>query len=302
MRISFEDRVVVITGAGGALGRNYALFLASRGARVVVNDAGGDKDGIGRSQGPAREVAEEIKAAGGEALASFDDISTSEGARNLADHAVGHFGKVDVLINNAGITRNKSLLKMDLDDFEEVVRVHLLGTVYVTKAVLPLMKERQYGRIVMTTSAAGLYGNFGQTNYGAAKLGIVGFMNCLKTEVERYGITVNTIAPLAASRLGVGIFPPDLMAALKPDYVTAAVAYLCSEQCTRSGAVISAGGGFYTSARMVEGPGVRFDPKRAITPEMIAERYDEITRTDRIMKFDNASEEVKWVTGFDFSF
>lgn len=302
MEIRFKDRVVVITGAGGGLGKNYAFFLASRGARVVVNDAGGNKDGIGRSQDPARDVAEEITAAGGEAVASFDDISTREGARNLADHAIGRFGKVDVLINNAGITRNKSLFKMDLNDFEEVVRVHLLGTVYVTKAVLPVMKERQYGRIVMTTSAAGLYGNFGQTNYGAAKLGIVGFVNCLKTEVERYGISVNTIAPLAASRLGVGIFPSDLMAALKPDLVTAAVAYLCSEQCTGSGAVISAGGGFYTSARMVEGPGVRFDPRLSVTPEMISERYDEITGMDRVKKFDNALEEVRWVSGFNFFF
>jgi NAD(P)-dependent dehydrogenase (short-subunit alcohol dehydrogenase family) len=267
----------------------------------VVNDTGGSKEGSGYSHDPARSVVEKIKASGGEAVANYDDISSVAGANNVARNAFDNFGTIDILINNAGITRNKSLIKMDLEDFKKVLDVHLLGTVYLTKAVLPEMRAKSYGRIVMTTSIAGLYGNFGQTNYGAAKMAIVGLMNSLKLEEEKHNICINTIAPMAASRLGEGILPDDLMAKLKPELVTAAVAYLCSEQCQASGDIISAGAGFYSAARMVEGKGVRFDLKEPVTPEMVAARYDEITDMSGAVSYQNASEEMMAMSGHSFS-
>lgn len=182
MAIPFDGRVAIITGAGDGLGKSYALFLASRGAKVVVNDIGGSTDGTGRSSAPAQMVVEEIRAKGGKAVANFDSVTESEGAENIVKTALDNFGPVDILINNAGVLRDKTFLNMPLQDFEFVLKVHLLGTVYVTKAAFPIMAEKKYGRIVLTTSAAGLFGNFGQTNYSTAKLGIIGFMNSLKLE------------------------------------------------------------------------------------------------------------------------
>jgi NAD(P)-dependent dehydrogenase (short-subunit alcohol dehydrogenase family) len=295
MTIRFDDRVAIITGAGRGLGRCYAMMLAVRGASVVVNDLGGEGDGTGRSAAPAQEVVDEITASGAEAIANYDDVATIEGANKLVQEAVDRFGKVDILINNAGILRDKSFLKMDLADFEKVLQVHVMGTVYVTKAVFPIMRERAYGRIVLATSAAGLWGNFGQTNYATAKMGVIGFMNALKQEGRKYDIRANTIAPLAASRLGEGIFPDEIMPVIKPELVGAAVLYLCSEQCAASGDIISAGAGLYAKAEMIESPGVRFDLNEEITPEMIAGSYAEITDMTGARHYDKSDEEVAYV-------
>lgn len=295
MPIRFDNKVAVITGAGNGLGRSHALFLASRGAKVVVNDLGATTDGIGGSQTPAQKVVDEIKAAGGQAVANYDDVGTAESAKRIIQTALDSFGTVDILICNAGILRDKTFLKMPLEDFELVMRVHFWGTIYPAKAAFPIMKDKGYGRIVFTTSTSGLFGNFGQTNYGAAKAAIVGFMNALKLEGEKYNIRVNTIAPLAASRLAVGTFPESLMPFLKPDYVTAAVAYLCSEQCTATGDIIAAGGGYYAKAQMFESQGVRFERGTDVTPEMIAERYGEITNMSGAAGFYRSSEETRKV-------
>ena len=291
MSIRFDNRVVVITGAGSGLGKSYALYLAARGAYVVVNDRGGNVAGEGASNLPAQLVVDEIKRAGGNAVANFDDISEVEGANNLIRQALDQFGTVDVLICNAGILRDKSFMKMSMDDFELVLRVHLHGTVYVTRAAFPVMKDKRYGRIVMTTSASGLYGNFGQTNYAAAKLGIVGFMNSLKLEGLKYNIRVNAVAPLAATRLAEGVFPQEIASRLKPELVTPAVAYLCSEQCEVSGDIISAGAGSYSAVKIVESKGVRFGTDQETTPEMIAARYREITNMDAAISFNDAQEQ-----------
>ena len=203
--IRFDQRVAIVTGAGGGLGRVYALEFAKRGAKVVVNDLGGARDGSGEgSQSPAQKVVEEIRAQGGEAVANYDTVATPEGGERIVKAALDAFGTVDILINNAGILRDKSLLKMEPETWQAVLDVHLNGAYHVTKPAFAVMKEKGYGRIVLTTSAAGLYGNFGQTNYSSAKMGLVGFMNTLKLEGAKYNIKVNTIAPMAAYRLKIG--------------------------------------------------------------------------------------------------
>ncbi len=291
MNIRFDDKVVVITGAGGGLGRNYALFLAERGARVCVNDLGGATDGTGSSDAPARRVVDEIEAAGGEAIANYDDVSRADGANNLIRQTIDRFGTIDVLICNAGILRDRTFLKMPAEDFELVLRVHLMGSVYVTKAAFPVMKEKGYGRIVLTTSVSGLFGNFGQTNYSAAKLGIVGFMNSLKLEALKYNILVNTIAPLAETRLGAGAFPDELAATLKPGFITPAVAYLCSDQCRTTGDIISAAGGWYRKVQMVESLGVKIEDESQATPEMIAANFDSITYMNGARAFAHSTDQ-----------
>jgi len=200
--------------------------------------------------------------------------------------------KIDLLINNAGILRDKSFMKMPLDDFEEVMRVHLLGSVYLTKAAFPFMREANYGRILFTTSAAGLYGNFGQTNYAAAKLGLVGFMNALKLEGEKYGITVNTISPIAATGMGEGTFPGEISDRIKPEWVAAMAVYLVSDQCRVTGRILSAGGGYYSSAQIYEAKGVRFENSEPATVEHIAERFSDIISMDGSRHYENATENV----------
>jgi NAD(P)-dependent dehydrogenase (short-subunit alcohol dehydrogenase family) len=285
--IRYDGRVAVVTGAGGGLGRAHALLLAARGAAVVVNDLGGTLDGVGGDVAAASQVVREIEAGGGHALASFDDIATPEGAQRLIDAAARTFGRVDVLINNAGILRDKTLAKMEPADFEAVVRVHLLGTTWCTHAVLPLMQQQQYGRIVMTTSAAGLYGNFGQSNYGAAKLGVVGLMNSLKLEAEKFGICVNTVAPVALTRMTEGLPFARMLEDATPERVAAGVAYLASEQCDFSGVVLAAGAGYFSTVRIVESLGVHIAADQ-ITPESVAARWAEISAEDGARAFANA--------------
>ena len=255
-RIRFDGRVAVITGAGAGLGRVYALELARRGAKVVVNDLGSARDGSGQgSSAPADQVVREIQALGAEAVANYDNVATPEGGRAIIQTALDAFGTVDILINNAGILRDKSILKMEPENWQAVMDVHLNGAYHVSRPAFAVMKEKGYGRILMTTSAAGLYGNFGQTNYAAAKMGLVGLMNTLKLEGEKYNIKVNTIAPLAASRLTEDVTPPELFQKMKPEFVAPLALYLCSEQCPVSGSIYNAGMGFFNRAAVVTGPG-----------------------------------------------
>jgi NAD(P)-dependent dehydrogenase (short-subunit alcohol dehydrogenase family) len=271
--IRFDRRVAIVTGAGGGLGRCYALELARRGAKVVVNDLGGALDGTSGSPTMAQAVVEEITAAGGEAMANHDSVTDRAAARRMVDEAVSRFGSVDILVNNAGIVRDKTFAKMEPDDFEVVVDVHLMGAVNVTRAAFPLMKERGYGRVVFTTSSSGLFGNFGQTNYGAAKLGLVGFMNTLKLEGAKYDIKVNSVAPTAATRMTDGLWPAEVGDAMAPEHVVPAVIYLCSEDAP-TGHIIEAGGSYFARVAIVEARGAVLGPHA--TAEDVAARYDEI--------------------------
>jgi NAD(P)-dependent dehydrogenase (short-subunit alcohol dehydrogenase family) len=275
MTVSFEGKVAIVTGAGAGLGRSHALELARRGAKVVVNDLGGSVDGSGGSSDAAKKVVAEIEALGGKAIANGASVADKAGAQSLVKDALAAFGTVDILINNAGVLRDKSFKKMELADLELVLNVHLLGSAYVTHAVWPIMLDKGYGRIVMTTSSSGLYGNFGQSNYGAAKMGVVGLMNTLKLEGERSNVRVNTIAPIAATRMteGLGI-PQAMFDKLKPELITPAVLYLVSEQAP-TGTIIEAGAGYYAKAQMVEAKGVKLGD--AATVEDVAEHWAEIT-------------------------
>lgn len=255
-QIRYDDRVAIITGAGAGLGKAYALELAKRGAKVVVNDLGGSRDGTGAATNAADAVVDEIKAAGGEAVANYDNVATPEGGANIVKTAVDAFGKVDILINNAGILRDKSFLKMEPENWNAVMNVHLGGAYNVTKAAFPIMKQNGFGRIVMTSSAAGLYGNFGQTNYSSAKMALVGFMNTLKLEGNKYDIKVNTVAPLAASRLTEDVMPPDIFEKAGPENVVPMTLYLCTDQCDVTGRIYNVGMGYFNRAAVVTGPGV----------------------------------------------
>jgi NAD(P)-dependent dehydrogenase (short-subunit alcohol dehydrogenase family) len=275
MSIDFKGKVAIVTGAGAGLGKQHALEFAKRGAKVVVNDLGGSVDGTGGSSDAAKAVVEEIKKAGGEAIANGASVSDKKGAESIVQDAVKAFGTVDILVNNAGILRDKSFSKATLEDFELVVNVHLLGGVYVTKAVWPIMLEKGYGRIVMTTSSSGLYGNFGQSNYGAAKLGLIGFMNTLKIEGEKKNVRVNAIAPIAATRMteGLGI-PEEFFKKLKPELVTPAVLFLASANAP-TGLIIEAGAGHYSKVAILEAKGAKLGEN--VTPEDIEANLAKIT-------------------------
>lgn len=279
-QVRFDGQVAVITGGGGGLGKAYALLLAERGSKVVVNDLGGSLDGEGADTTPAQQVVDEIKACGGEAIANYDSVAEWESANKIINAAIDSFGRIDILINNAGILRDKSFLKMQLEDYRKVMSVHLDGTFYCTKAAFAHMKEQGYGRIVSTASAAGLYGNFGQVNYGAAKMGIVGMMNCLAQEGARYNIKANTIVPTAGTRLTFTVLPEEVIGNVKPEYVAPAVAWLSSNQCDQSGIIISAGGGYFSRVAIVEAPGVVFDPGQDISIEMAVDKLDQIMNLD----------------------
>ncbi len=291
--LRYDGRVAVITGAGGGLGRGYALLLASRGAKIVVNDLGGTFDGSGASETAAQKVVDEIKAAGGEAVPNYNSVSDWEGAQGIIKTAVDAFGKVDILINNAGILRDKSILKMEIEeDYKKVVAVHLDGTFFCTKAAFPIMRENNYGRIVSTASAAGAYGNFGQANYGAAKLGIAGMMNCIKQEGAKYNILANTLIPVAGTRMTATVLPPAVLEKLKPEYVAPMVAWMVSEECDVSGNIFVAGGGYYSRAAIVEGPGIFFDTEAGITPDMVAGKIAEIKDITGGQEFGSATEQT----------
>ena len=273
MTVSFADQVAIVTGAGGGLGRCHALELARRGAKVVVNDLGGAMDGSGGSSAAAEAVVAEIKAMGGEAVANGGSVSDRAGAQSMVDDAMNAWGRVDVLINNAGILRDKSFSKMTLDDFDMVVNVHLLGAAYCSHAVWPIMREQNYGRILMTTSPTGLYGNFGQTNYGAAELGQVGLMNSLKIEGAKNNIHTNTIAPVAATRMTENLMPEEVLEKLGPELVTPAALFLVSADAP-NGVVLQAQGGTFSLAGIFENQGVNIGVDATV--EDIAANYEAI--------------------------
>ncbi|MDO8799043.1 SDR family NAD(P)-dependent oxidoreductase [Phenylobacterium sp.] len=253
--IRFDGKVAIVTGAGGGLGKQHALELARRGAKVVVNDLGGSMDGSGGSSAAADAVVEEIKAMGGEAIANGGSVTDDAGVAHMVKQTMDQWGRIDVLIANAGILRDKSFAKMTMEDFELVLNVHLMGTVKPTKAVWEIMREQNYGRIVVTTSSSGMYGNFGQSNYGAAKLGIIGFMNTIRLEGQKNNIHINAISPVAATRMTENLMPAEILEKLKPEYVTPGVVYLASEEAP-TGAILTAGAGAFALTRLYETEGV----------------------------------------------
>lgn len=274
MAIRFDGRVAVVTGAGAGLGRAHALGLAGLGARVVVNDMGAARDGSGGSVSPAEAVVEEIRKAGGEAIANGADVSSYEQVKDVVAQATAKWGSVDLMVANAGILRDKSFGKMEPDDFAKVIAVHLTGTYNCCKAVWDGMRERNYGRIVVTSSASGLFGNFGQSNYGAAKAAMVGLMNVLAEEGRKTNIKVNTIAPTAATRMTEGLIGPEILALMKPEAITPAVLYLLSEDApTRT--IMGAGAGSFAVIKVVETEGLNL-PQDQWTPDAIAANFAKI--------------------------
>ena len=290
MGIRFDEQVVIITGAGNGLGRSHALEFGRRGARVVVNDLGGARDGSGASPQAAEEVAAAIRDAGGDAIANGANVADYAQVEAMVEEAKDRWGRVDVLINNAGILRDKTFAKMDLADFQLVVDVHLKGSVNCTKAVWEHMREREYGRIVMTSSSSGIYGNFGQTNYGAAKMGLVGFMNSLAHEGLKYGIHVNALAPIAATRMTEDLMPAEVLGLLEPEAVTPAVVFMASEAApTRQ--IIAAGAGVFARVVVEETPGVFLAPGTR-DAEHVAAAWKDIADADRAVELNAGGEQT----------
>ncbi|MDM0048423.1 SDR family oxidoreductase [Variovorax sp. J22R115] len=273
--LDFKGRVAIVTGAGNGLGRQHALALAARGAKVLVNDLGGARDGSGGSVSAAQAVVDEIKAAGGEAIANGASVTDFEAVQAMVRQAVDAWGRVDILVNNAGILRDKSFAKMDVADFRLVMDVHLMGAVHCTKAVWPIMNEQKYGRIVMTTSSSGLYGNFGQSNYGAAKLALVGLMQTLSIEGAKNDIRVNCLAPTAATRMTEDLMSEEVLNALKPEAVVPAMLVLAAQDAPNR-AILCAGAGTFEAAHitLTQGAWIGLD---ADAPEQLAQRLTEVT-------------------------
>ncbi len=274
MAIRFDGRVAIVTGAGNGLGRAHAKGLAERGAKVVVNDLGAARDGTGGSSAAAQKVVDEIKAAGGEAMADGANVADVAQVKAMVERAMAQWGRVDILINNAGILRDKTFAKMEVADFETVVDVHLMGSVNCTKAVWEIMREQSYGRIVFTSSSSGIYGNFGQANYGAAKAAVVGLMNVLHLEGAKYNIRVNTLAPTAATRMTEELLPKEALALMTPESITPGVLFLVSEEGP-SRTILGAGAGCFAVTHIYETDGIYLAPEER-TPEGVMARFQEI--------------------------
>ena len=284
--IRFDNQVAIVTGAGAGLCRSHALALAARGAKVVVNDLGAATDGQGANDSAAAQVVAEICAAGGEAMAHGADVSDEGQVADMVAKTLEAWGRIDILINNAGILRDKTFAKMSIADFRKVVEVHLMGTAICTHAVWPIMRDQKYGRIVVTTSASGVYGNFGQVNYGAAKAGMIGLMNVLHLEGAKYDIRINTLAPTAATRMTEELLPEPVKELLVPESITPGVLYLVSKDAP-SRVILGAGGGSYAQTRIYETPGITLlgDDN---TPEAVAAQFDQITAEDGMQIMDDA--------------
>ena len=275
MTISFQGKVAIVTGAGNGLGRSHALELAKRGAKVVVNDLGGARDGSGASSEASQEVVRLIEEHGGEAISHGANVANFDEVQDMVNQTMEKWGRVDILINNAGILRDKSFSKMTLDDFKLVMDVHVMGTVNCTKAVWEIMREQNYGRIVMTTSSSGMYGNFGQSNYGAAKMAVLGLMNTLVLEGAKNNILVNALAPTAGTRMTEDLMPEEIVKAFAPEAVTAGMLTLCDENAPNR-FILCAGAGGYSSASIFETQGC-FLPKNSQSPEAVRENWHELT-------------------------
>lgn len=271
--IRFDDKVVIVTGAGGGIGRAHALLFAKHGAKVIVNDLGGSTQGEGANSEAALKVVEEIKAAGGTAIANPDNVINGD---RIVECAMDNFGRVDVLVNNAGILRDKSFPKMTDEDWDLIYKVHVEGAYKTTKAAWAHMKENNFGRIIFTSSTSGIYGNFGQSNYGMAKLGLYGFTRTLAIEGRKNNIFVNAIAPTGGTRMTEGLFPPGAFDKLKPELVSPLVAYLCSEQCQETGSLFEVGGGWMGKVRWERSLGIGFNPDEGFTPEDVAANFDKL--------------------------
>jgi NAD(P)-dependent dehydrogenase (short-subunit alcohol dehydrogenase family) len=296
-KIRFDGKTAIITGAGSGLGRSYAIELASRGANVVVNDIGSQRDGLGENHSPADIVVEEIRKSGGKAAANYDSVATVAGGESIVKTAIENFGSVDILINNAGILRDKSLIKMEEDDWDKLMSVHLKGAFCVTKPAFAYMKEKGYGRIIFTSSGSALYGNFGQTNYSSVKMGLIGFMNSLKIEGAKYNIFINSIVPIAASRMTKDVWPEAIHEKLSPEFVTPMAVYLSSEKCTESGMIFNCSGGWFSRSAIVCASGVIIgDGKRKIEAEEIFENRDKILNIDDGKVLNNVAESIGYLS------
>ncbi|MBV8928709.1 MAG: SDR family oxidoreductase [Mycobacteriaceae bacterium] len=270
-----QDRVIVVTGAGGGLGRQYALTLAKEGASVVVNDLGGARDGTGAGSAMADHVVAEIKDAGGRAVANYDSVAEPQAAENIIKTALDEFGKIDGVVSNAGILRDGTFHKMPFENWDAVLKVHLYGGYNVVRAAWPHFREQSYGRVVVATSTSGLFGNFGQANYSAAKLGLVGLINTLAQEGAKYNIKTNAVAPIAATRMTEDILPKEVLEKLTPDYVAPVVAYLCTEEVPETAAIFVVGGGEVRRVALFQNDGPKFDNPPSV--DEIATHWSEIT-------------------------
>ena len=285
--ITFKNRVAIVTGAGEGIGRQYALDLAKRGAKVVVNDIGRGKD----QSRTADKVVDEIKRAGGKAVASFESVATMKGGKNIVAAAMDNFGRVDILINNAGVLRDKTFMKMTEEQWDDVIAVHLKGAFCVTQPAVKIMKENRYGRIVFTASSSGMYGNFGQSNYGAAKMGVIGIMNTLKLETARYNIKINTVAPNASTGMTQGVFTDEVAKRIRPEFNTPIVTWLCSEENQESGMIFTMSAGWFARSAMVSGKGSCIgDTKRLIRAEEIRDQFDQIKSLDNALPYEHCGQ------------
>lgn len=295
MTIRFDGKVAIVTGAGQGLGRSHALALAARGAKVVVNDLGAARDGTGGSSEAAQEVVKAIEEQGGEAMAHGANVAKFDEVQAMIEQTMHRWGRVDILVNNAGILRDKSFSKMSLDDFRLVVDVHLMGTVNCCKAVWEIMKEQQYGRIVMTSSSSGLYGNFGQSNYGAAKMAVVGLMNTLVLEGAKYNIRVNTLAPTAGTRMTEDIIPEQAFKLMTLESVTAGLLALCHDESPNR-YILCAGAGGYASTHVYENEGIYLPPEEQ-TPENVMAAMDKLNDASAQQEFKQGGQQTqKFVT------
>jgi NAD(P)-dependent dehydrogenase (short-subunit alcohol dehydrogenase family) len=282
--IIFNNKVAIVTGAGKGIGKQYAIDLAKRGASVVVNDIGKHP----KSGSTADIVVAEIKRRGGKAVANYDSVSTMQGGQGIIDTAMEHFGKADILINNAGILRDRTFMKMTEDEWDQVIAVHLKGAFCVTQPAIKIMKENNYGRIVFTASSSGMYGNFGQSNYGAAKMGVIGIMNTLKLETAKYNIKINTVAQNASTDMTKGVFSADVAKRIKPEFNTPIVTYLCSEENRESGMIFTMSAGWFARSVMVSGKGLCIgNTERPILAEKIRDNFDEIKDLENALPYEH---------------